>query len=153
MLNSFSKSEPSLKSRAVAYLSRREHSRLELKRKLAKFTDDENEIEAVLDSLQEGNWQSDERYAFAYAQRNSIKHGINRIINDLRQQGIADKYLNDIAAEFSDSEYQRALNVWQKKFNTKASDQREYAKQFRFMASRGFSADYIHSILAGKDID
>lgn len=153
MRNSFSRSEPSLKARAVSYLSRREHSRLELKRKLGKFSTDEAAIEETLDYLQAGNWQSDERYAYAYANRNSVKHGINRILNDLRSHGIDDKYLNAIANEYSGSEYDRALEVWQKKFNTVAADQREYAKQFRFMSTRGFSGECIRKVLAAKELD
>lgn len=143
--------EPSLKARAVTYLSRREHSRLELKRKLSKFSTDNNAIEEALDYLQQGNWQSDERYANAYATRNAVKHGVSRILNDLRQQGISESCLNSIAAQLADTEYQRALAVWQKKFNTKAQDQRDYAKQYRFMAGRGFTADCIHKVLAAKE--
>lgn len=143
----------SLKSRAVAYLSRREHSRLELQRKLAKFSDDVDEINKVLDELAAGNWQSDARYAYAYANRNSSKHGMLRILNDLRSQGINESCINDIRNNLEDSEYQRALSVWQRKFDQIADDPKQYAKQYRFMLGRGFSNNCIHKILSGKDFD
>src|SRR5690606_7790419 len=66
---------PGLKARAIAYLSRREHSRLELQRKLAAYSDDAAQIEAVLDELKAQHWQSDERYAEANARRQETLHG------------------------------------------------------------------------------
>ena len=48
-----SKPEPSLRSRAVAILARREHSRAELARKLAPHAESREEVEAVLDELAE----------------------------------------------------------------------------------------------------
>lgn len=143
----------SLQARAVDFLSRREHSRLELQSKLSRYSDDIDEINAVLDAMANGNWQSDTRYAFAYANKNSSKHGMLRVINDLRQQGINESCLNEIRESLIDTEYQRALLVWQKKFTTIAGTPKEYAKQYRFMLGRGFSNDCIKKILAGKSID
>lgn len=139
-----------LKTKAVDYLSRREHSRLELSRKLAKFSVDEAEINKVLDDLQLGNWQSDERFAQAYAHKNSAKHGLVRIIHDLRQHGISESCIQDIRDSMGESEYNRAYLVWQKKFDQVTDNPKEYAKQYRFMLSRGFTNDTIRKILAGK---
>lgn len=141
----------SLKARAVNFLSRREHSRLELQRKLARYTDDDDEISSVLDELQSGNWQSDSRYAHAYANRNSVKHGLVRIINDLRMQGIDESCLDEIRANLANTEFQRAIAVWEKKFDQTPANAKEYAKQYRFMLSRGFSNDCIRKILANDD--
>ncbi len=52
-----------LLAKAVALLSRREHSEQELRRKLAKYTDDVQQIDTVIARLQKENWQSDERFA------------------------------------------------------------------------------------------
>lgn len=143
----------SLKARAVDFLSRREHSRLELQTKLARYSDDIDEINIALDELQKDNWQSDTRYAFAYANKNSSKHGVMRILNDLRHQGINEVCINEIRDSLSDSEYQRALLVWQKKFGSIAENPKAYAKQYRFMLGRGFSNDCINKILSGKTPD
>ena len=45
------KTEKSLKSRALDYLARRDYSRWELKRKLAPYAEDEDELDALLDEL------------------------------------------------------------------------------------------------------
>ena len=43
----------SLKGRALRFLSMREHSRLELGRKLAKYAEEGDDVEALLDFLEQ----------------------------------------------------------------------------------------------------
>ena len=143
----------SLKARAVACLSRREHSRQELRRKLSAFTDDPAEIEAVLDELQREHWQSDGRYAQAYAHRKAQAQGTQRILQALRQQGVADAELSGLQQQLRGSESERARAVWQRRFGAAPADARDYARQYRFLAGRGFSAECIRRILGGKADD
>lgn len=138
---------PSLKARAVAYLSRREHSRFELQQKLAAWCDDQAAIQAVLDQLQHENWQSDQRYAQALAHRNAARHGLARIAQELRHKGVADHLISPVINELRQSEFARAQAVWQRRFGQSAADAREYARQYRFMAGRGFAADTIRQVL------
>lgn len=141
---------PSLKARAVAYLSRREHSRQELRRKLLAYTDDAAEVDAVLDELQRQHWQSDGRYARAYVHRKAPTQGAQRILQSLRQQGVADAELTDLQQQLRDSEPERARAVWQRRFGETPVDARDYARQYRFLAGRGFSAECIRRILGGR---
>jgi regulatory protein len=150
MANDPARRGPSLKARAVAYLSRREHSRLELQRKLSAYSDDPAEIEAVLDDLQRTHWQSDQRYAQAYAHRAAGRQGAQRILGTLRQQGVAEEQLADLQDTLRETEQERALAVWQRKFSAPPPDAREYARQYRFLAGRGFSGDVIRRVLAGR---
>src|SRR5690606_18243776 len=53
---------PSLKARAVGYLSRREYARNELARKLQPYAEDAAEIDPVLDALEKEGWLSTERF-------------------------------------------------------------------------------------------
>jgi regulatory protein len=46
-----------------------------------------------------------------------------------------------------ETEPDRALEVWQKKFGHAPANAKEFARQYRFMASRGFSTDCIRRIL------
>lgn len=144
---------PGLKARAIAYLSRREHSRLELQRKLAAYSDDAAQIEAVLDELKAQHWQSDERYAEAYARRQAPRQGTALILQSLRRQGIDDALAQSVASRLADTESQRAREVWQRKFQQLPSDPREYARQYRFLAGRGFSAECVRRILSARDAD
>ncbi|CAM5203132.1 Regulatory protein RecX OS=Castellaniella defragrans OX=75697 GN=recX PE=3 SV=1 [Castellaniella defragrans] len=142
---------PSLKARAIAYLSRREHSRLELRRKLSAYSDDPAEIESVLDDLQREHWQSDTRYAQAYVHRKAPAQGTVRILQSLRQNGVADAELEILRHQLKGSEPERAREVWQRRFGELPADAREYARQYRFLASRGFSADCIRRLLGGRE--
>uniref|UniRef100_UPI00334147D6 recombination regulator RecX n=1 Tax=Castellaniella defragrans TaxID=75697 RepID=UPI00334147D6 len=144
---------PSLKARAIAYLSRREHSRLELRRKLAAYCDDPGQIEAVLDELQHHHWQSDQRYAESYVQRQAVRQGAARILQTLRRQGIDEDALRALGGGLADTESERARSVWQRKFGHPPADAREYARQYRFLASRGFSAECVRRILGARDAE
>lgn len=151
--NSGSRGGLSLKARAIAYLSRREHSRVELARKLSTYCDDPSEIERLLDELRRGNWQSDERFAEAYVQRTSARQGTIRIMQSLRQHGLPDEALGVLGAELQSSEAGRAREVWQRKFGAHPADAREYARQYRFLASRGFSSECVRRLLGARDED
>lgn len=135
----------------MAYLSRREHSRLELQRKLSAYCDDPAEIEAVLDDLQRSHWQCDQRYAQAYVDRTAGRQGAQRILGALRQQGLADDQLTDLQDTLRASEPDRARAVWQRKFSAPPQDARDYARQYRFLAGRGFSSDVIRRLLSNRD--
>lgn len=143
----------SLKARAIAYLSRREHSRVELVRKLSAYCDDPAEIEHVLDVLRQGNWQSDERFAEAYVQRTSARQGTMRIMQTLRQHGLPDEALDSLRTRLQSSEAGRAREVWQRKFGELPVDAREYARQYRFLASRGFSSGCVRRLLGARGED
>jgi len=138
---------PSLKSRAIAYLSRREHSRRELQRKLAPYAEDSNALEHLLDELERENWLSNERFAHSLVNRRAQREGAGRIVQTLRQHGVSDEQIAEINTSLKETEPDRALEVWQKKFSHAPANAKEYARQYRFMASRGFSTDCIRRIL------
>ena len=49
------------------------------------------------------------------------------------------------------SGFQRASEVWRRRYGEVAADASERARQMRFLASRGFSGDVIRRIVAGRD--
>jgi regulatory protein len=137
----------SLKARAVGYLSRREHSRLELERKLRPYAADAAELEQLLNQLERDNWLSDQRFAQSLVHRRAALHGAARIVQELKQHGLADTQIAALRDQLHSTELERARAVWQKKFGHRAPDAKEYARQFRFLASRGFSPDCLRRIL------
>ncbi|MNX71074.1 Regulatory protein RecX [compost metagenome] len=144
---------PSLKMRAVGYLSRREHAREELARKLAAHAEDAAEVEAVLDALQKEGWLSTERFAQSLVHRRASRQGAARIVQELRQHGVDDNQVAELRDQLRATEYDRALEVWKKRFDAKPDDRAVYAKQARFLASRGFAHDVIRRILGEGDED
>lgn len=144
---------PSLKARAISYLSRREHSRVELARKLAPHVDPDHpdQLDRVLDELQRDNWLSDQRFAQSLVHRRAPRKGAALVLQELRQHGLSDDQLTDIREELQATELQRATEVWNKKFGRPPVDAKDYARQYRFLASRGFSARCLSQILGDLD--
>jgi regulatory protein len=139
----------SLRARAVGLLSRREHSRVELTRKLSSHAQSPEELEKLLDALAKEGWQSDERFVQGFVHRKAGQQGLAKIAQELTQQGISPAQVAQVRVELKDSELERAKIVWQKKFWRTGSpkDTAEYGRQGRFLAARGFSHDVIHRLL------
>jgi regulatory protein len=136
-----------VRSRALAILARREHTRLELARKLAAFCADRALVEAILDELALRKLLSDERYAEARTAALARKFGAARIEHELRQKGVARPVAARALVDARASETERARRVWEKRFGTAPRDALERARQIRFLQSRGFSFDTIRAVL------
>ena len=145
--NSPKKKGPSLKARAIGILSRRENSRLELQRKLAAHASDPDELEQLLNDLERENWLSNERFAHSLVNRRASRQGASRIVQELRQHGLADEDIAGLNQQLRDTEVERARAVWEKKFGFPPAEPKDYARQFRFLASRGFSPECLRRIL------
>ena len=143
------RSGPSLKARAIALLSRREYSRVELARKLAPYVDEDMpaELDTLLDELQREHWQSDERFLQAVVNRRAPRKGSALIVQELKRHGLDDSAIADARDQLKHTELERAREVWAKKFGRPPADAKAYVKQFRFLASRGFSSDCLRKIL------
>lgn len=139
----------SLKARAVGLLSRREHSRFELEKKLSPFANSQEELARVLDELSKTGWQSDERYTQGWVHRKASLHGAARIVQDLRQNGVSADQIAEAQEQLKLTELSRARAVWQKKFAEapQPGNNAEYARQGRFLLSRGFSTDVVRKVL------
>jgi len=143
----------SLKGRALRYLSMREHSRLELGRKLARYAEEGDDVEALLDLLEKNNWLSQERFSEALIHRRSARFGNSRIVAELQSHGINGEALQELKAGLSAGETERCCEVWRRKFGTVPADQNERNKQVRFLMQRGFSQRAVQAALKGVDLD
>jgi len=141
------KTERSLKARAVDLLSRREHSRLELGRKLARYADDPAEIDEVLSDLERQGLLSNDRFANSLVHRRAGKLGTSRIVQELRQHGVSAEQVAELRNNLRESEESRARAVWQKRYGKAPVDAAERAKQMRFLAARGFGTDTIRKVV------
>jgi regulatory protein len=135
----------SLKARVLRYLSAREHSRLELTRKLSRYAQEGDEVEALLDRLEADNLLSQARFSESLIHRRAARFGNNRILAELQSHGIAGEALGKINAELTQDETARAREVWRRKFSEPAAD----AKQVRFLLQRGFSHRAIQAAMRG----
>lgn len=139
--------KPSLKARALRYLAAREHSRLELGRKLARHVEEGDDLDAVLDWLQQQKFLSEERFAESLVHRRAARFGSSRILSELQSHGVDEATMSGLKAELVAGEDERAWEVWRRKFRAPAADAPEAAKQMRFLQQRGFSHGAIQTVM------
>ena len=152
--------EISLRARALQCLARREYSRAELRAKLLPHVptiDDEqlprDDLDALLDDLTARGWLSDVRATTQLVHAKRSRFGIQRITHELRQSGIADELIESALPALKESELDAAREVWQRKFGVSPRDDKDKAKQMRFLQSRGFGFDVIVQILRLVDTE
>ncbi|MCL6556600.1 MAG: recombination regulator RecX [Burkholderiales bacterium] len=140
----------SLRQRALALLARREHSRAELRRKLAAHAPRE-ELESLLDELSRRGWLSDARFAESLVRAKGARLGSLALAHTLRQRGVPEALVQSQLAALSASELERAREVWRRRFGSPPRDARERARQMRFLQGRGFPLGVIVRVLGGGE--
>lgn len=140
------KLQMSLKARALKYLSMREHSRMELGRKLARYAQEDDDVEALLDWLEASKFLSASRFSESLVHRRAARFGNSRILSELGSHGISADVVQEVKEELVKDEAARAFEVWQRKFGKAAEDASQHAKQMRFLLQRGFSQSSIQKV-------
>lgn len=106
----------SLKGRALALLARREHSRAELRSKLAAHAESAEILERILDELAARGFLSDARVVDSIVHQRAARLGSARIRMALDRKGIAPELSAPALAALRDSEHDRAWVLWQSRF-------------------------------------
>lgn len=153
----------SLKARALQWLAQREHSRAEMQRKLLPHAralaaqseadgrdtgdtaDPMARVVEVLDWLEAQRYLSQQRFVESRIHVRASRHGNLRIQQELAQHGLA--LDADAAQSLKASEFDRAREVWSRKFDAPAADAAGRARQARFLTGRGFSAETVRRVL------
>ncbi|MBU3585627.1 recombination regulator RecX [Polynucleobacter sp. AM-26B4] len=142
---------PSLMGRALRYLSRREHSRQELRKKLLPYAESDTELDELMTKLEAQSWLSDERFAESLVRRKSERYGSLKIVDELKQQGIEGDSLLEIKERLKISDATRAWELWQRKFDSMVTkDPKEKSKQMRYLVSKGFPLSVVTRIVDGR---
>jgi regulatory protein len=137
--------------RALRYLSRREHSRQELRKKLLPYAESEIELDELMVKLEAQSWLSDERFAESLVRRKSERYGSLKIVDELKQQGIEGDSLLEIKERLKISDATRAWELWQRKFDSMVTkDPKEKSKQMRYLVSKGFPLSVVTRIVDGR---
>ena len=143
----------SLKSRALRHLAAREHSRAELERKLRGPDTDAGELARTLDELEAKGFISADRVAESVLHRRSGRFGAARIRRELQDKGLDLETVQHAVERLRATEFERAREVWRRRFGEPAPDAAGRAKQMRFLAARGFGADAIRRVVGGAGVD
>jgi len=139
--------EPSLKGRALRLLSQREHSRLELERKLAAHETEPGQLAKALDELQARGFISEERVVESVIHRRAANLGTARVRQELQSKGLSPEAMTDALEQLRATELERAREVWARKFGEPATEPKERARQVRFLISRGFAAEVVRKVV------
>jgi len=139
---------------AIAALSRREHSVLEMRRKLKLKSFDEDEIGVCIEKLINNNLLSEERFTESYINmRKRRGYGPGRIAQELRERGVDESLFVDYLDRNNPDWHQVMLQQYCKKYgNNHASDYAEKAKRAKHLQSRGFPLDWVFK-LDSMDLD
>jgi len=166
----------SLKARALRHLARREHSRAELERKLtvqlnadrhadqraqrrgdlpaeehsAPHADEAETAEQVrrtLDELAARGLLSDARAAESLLVSHGPRFGSRRLKQTLLAKGLDPELVRSTVQQSRNTEYERAQDLWRRRFGQPPADAKEQARQMRFLAGRGFDGDIIRRIV------
>ena len=139
--------EPSLKGRALRLLSQREHSRLELERKLSAHETEPGTLAKALDELQARGFISEERVVESVIHRRAAKLGTARVKQELQAIGLSPEAMGEALEQLRSTELERAREFWARKFGEPATEPKERARQVRFLISRGFAAEVVRKIV------
>jgi regulatory protein len=139
--------------RAVRLLAQREHSVRELTAKLCGKGIDAALAALVVDDLRGRGLQSDARFAEAFVHsRISKAQGPLLIREELRQRGVDDSLVDEALHPCREQWLILARAVRDRKFGDDLPhDRKEWARQARFLARRGFSTDAIYRVLGGRE--
>ena len=149
----------SVKGRALRYLAQREHSRVELERKLARHVQDTDEASAqtliaqALDQLTAAGLLSEARAAEAVLTSQGQRFGSRRLKQVLQFKGLDPGLISAVLERARGTELERAREVWRRRFGSPPGDALERARQMRFMAGRGFDGDVIRRVVQGLQDD
>ncbi len=145
--------EKTLRQRALEYLGKREYSYAELGQKLKTYADEGDDIPALLEDFKARGWLSDARFTEQIVHARQSKFGSAKIAHELREKGVAHELIADAIEQVKDNELENATEVWRKKFKTGPKNREEWAKQARFMQSRGFGFDMIKKVLNAAEAE
>lgn len=128
-------------------LARREHSQVELARKLEARGHDSDAAKQVVSELARQGLQSDRRFAEAFVHsRIGRGQGERKIRADLRTRGIDDATSAPFMADVSWIEI--ATEALRKRFPEPPANRNEWTRQARFLTGRGFPSDVVATTLS-----
>lgn len=136
----------------VRLLARREHASRELAQKLTRRGFSGDVVDGVVDRLFREGYLSDDRFTEAFVrQRCEQGQGPLKIIAALAERGIDEA----LARQYLDRQdvdwIEQARLARSRRFGESLpADRREWARQARFLASRGFSSEQVYRVLDAR---
>ena len=133
---------------AKRYLAMREHSQFQIYNKLVNRNLGVDLINKVLKDLQDGGFQSDERYTQEYIRyRQNTGYSSRKIIYELESNGISSELINNNEHYFIDDRDILSELVRYKILDKDISDQKVLMKLINHFRSKGFDNNIILEVI------
>ena len=145
-----------MRQRALEYLGKREYSYAELGQKLKSYLEEDESFDTITEILEDfktRGWLSDARFTEQIVHARSHKFGSAKIANELREKGVSQDLIETAIEQVKENELDNAKDIWRKKFKAIPASRDEWARQARFLQSRGFGFDIIKKVLNTKTDD
>lgn len=131
-------------------MGKREYSYAELGQKLKTYLEEGDDFEvitAILEDFKKRGWLSDARFTEQIVHARQAKFGVAKIAHELREKGVSQELIEAAVEQVKGNELDNAFEIWRKKFKASPASREDWAKQARFLQSRGFSFDVIKKVL------
>ena len=143
--------EPTPLQRALGLLTRREHSRLELARKLQQRGVEHMEATEVIDKLADAGWQDDARFAESLVRnRAHAGYGPAWIRAELGTHGLGAETVSAALAAFEEDWAEVARDLLRRRFGDMApADAMQRRKALDLLLRRGFAMEQARAAVQG----
>lgn len=137
-----------IRAKALELLTRREHSRLELRQKLLQRGFTVDQIGPVLDQLVTERLLDETRYAELYACSRADKgYGPLRIARELRERGVPEVIVVTTLAQLENEWLSKLRTIHRKRFKSQQpTDAAGRMQQIRVLRQHGFTLDQIKQL-------
>ncbi|WP_190285681.1 regulatory protein RecX [Lysobacter psychrotolerans] len=141
--------------RALVLLTRREHSRRELVRKLVARGLDAAEVDAAVENLAQAGWQDDVRFAQSLLRsRAGSGYGPVRVRAELQTHGLGEETVAQAFEAFEGSWEDIAADLVQRRFGADiATNPVQRRKAADLLYRRGFPADCVSAAIRRRTSD
>lgn len=135
------------RAHAIRLLARREYARAELEQKLLAQGWERKELRVALDELTAAGYLSDSRYARSLAAQKAGRYSRRSITSELKAKGIGQPEIDSALAEANVDDEATMKALWERRFGHAPADERDKARQVRFLQARGFALSAILKLL------
>lgn len=144
---------PRCKSRALHLLEKMDRTELNLRQKLKESGYPDVCIDFAVDYCKEYRYVDDEAYARNYIEYRQNSKSRSRIRQDLIGKGISSNIIDNLLDEcFCADEDKQIIKLLEKRhYDSSNATFEERTKQFRYLASKGYSFDAINRCLGLMD--
>ena len=140
--------------RALGLLVRREHSRLELTRKLAARGVEREDAQAAVDKLSQAGWQDEQRFAHSLVRnRAAAGYGPLHIRAELGTHRLPAELVAEAMTQYEGDWQQNACDLLARRFPHGVEEMMQKRKAMDLLARRGFPMEIIRRLVQGRGQD